>query len=477
MNLLDTFPLEASQHPICEFDALNEFIRERPWHHYHWLQQTHDRRIYKLPQESNFYLVHRMEDVQSVLGDPNTYSSQIFPDIEIPFFPMMNGSEHRRIRSAIQNLFSKRVIQSIEEKISTHAKLYTDRLEADQTVEMIDTWCSKIPLATIAEIFGYPDTNDSTLEKLKEQALALNIEAFPVGGTGLREPAASRFSIMDVLTYARTLPYLAGIARNVGFKQFLLIRQYLQSGEASPDLPRQKAAPDGEADRASKIIVFLYTISKILKQQKSKNNAEGDTVIQRFVQAEARGDVSSIEVLTACLIILMAGYGTTASILSMGLSLLSAEPKHIEKLRDDPDYLPLFVEELLRVCAPLQRTVRRVTEQTTLGNTILPKDAQLVLLLGAANHDENAYSNPYEFDPYRQCKTKNVTFGYGIHYCLGSFLANRIITSSLGSLVEQFDGITHVDTPRSRYITQRDTGMFGFEELFIRLHKCNSTQQ
>lgn len=474
MNLLDTFPLDASQQPIREFDALNEFIRKTPWHHYQWLQKSPERRIYKLPQESNFYLVHRLNDIQSVLGDPDAFSSQIFPDVEIPFFPMMSGSEHRRIRGAVQSLFSNRVIKSLEANIENNARRYTNRLPEHETIEMVDAWCSKIPLATIAEIFGYSDTSNSSLEALKEQALALNIEAFPLGGTGYRESLTTRFSFMDMLNYARALPYLMGIARNVGLKQFLLIRQYLQSGKESPDLPRQKATPDGEADRTRRIIVFLYTISTILKRQKANGSHDQDTVIQRFVQAEIDGEVSSIEVLTACLIILMAGYGTTASILSMALTLLSKEPRYLELLRQDPDYLPLFVDELFRTCAPLQRTVRRSTECTTLGGTSIPKDAQLILLLGAANHDENAYSNPYEFDPKRQCKAKNVTFGYGIHYCLGSFLAKGIVSSSLSSLVEQYTSVTSLDTPCSRHITQRDTGMFGFEELFVRLQKRES---
>ena len=448
---------------ISSFSVLDKNIRKYPWPYYAWLQSDKQRRVYKLPDESNFYIIHAYDDVKQVLTDQEQFSSQIFPDIEIPFFPMMKGPEHQRIRSAVRALFSNKMIAALSEDIQSFSRQYADDLFRRKTCDIVDVWSSKIPLASIATIFGYADISNDSLSRLRQQATSLNIEAFPVGGTGLKDGVNRKINPLHYLRYSRLLPVLLKLIKTIGLSNFLQFNQYLKSGKQTAGVPRQQTSIEGSIDRAHDVLSFLHTIGEILEY---RVNPDSSTVVSRFLQAHNEGKVSFIELLMGCLIILLAGYGTTSSLLSVGTYLFAADGDVLQTLKEDDENIDDFVEEMLRVYAPLQRTVRRVTASVELGGYKLPKDAQLIVLIGAANVDPEIFENPYTFDISRNTPN-HITFGKGIHTCLGTVLARKIARLAFTEMVARLRKINIVDQKNLQYITDRDTGMYGFEKLLV----------
>ncbi len=138
----------------------------------------------------------------------------------------------------------------------------------------------------------------------------------------------------------------------------------------------------------------------------------------------ASGDtLTGEEMLANLVLLLVAGFETTANLLGLGLHLLLSRPAEAERLRAHPDRAPAFVEEILRYDSPVQLTSRFTTEPLDLGDGLsVPAGAGLTMLLGSANRDPARYDDPHRFDPARP-NIQPVSFGGGAHYCLGAPLA------------------------------------------------------
>ncbi|MBU2665357.1 cytochrome P450 [Actinoplanes bogorensis] len=135
------------------------------------------------------------------------------------------------------------------------------------------------------------------------------------------------------------------------------------------------------------------------------------------------GALTGEEMLANLVLLLVAGFETTANLLGIGLRLLLDHPAEADRLRADATLASSFVEEILRYDSPVQLTSRFATEPLDLGDgvTVAPGSG-VTMLLGAANRDPERYPDPHRFDPDRPT-IQPVSFGGGAHYCLGSPLA------------------------------------------------------
>ncbi len=450
------------------FDALDPLIRAQPWPYYEWLRELPERRVYKLPQETNFYLVHRHEDICAVMSDPDTYSSQVFHDREIPFFPMMKGAEHRRIRDALQGLFSAKSTAELTPLIENTVERRTlELLQHPQPCELMADWATRIPLHVIASLFGHP-VDEASLRILHDQAVALNTEAFPVGGTGERQAQATSpwHKVQVAIEMTRALPALLGLLSQLGLKGVLELNRYLGGAQLPEDVPRQARKDAGTGRRKRLVVELIHHLSQLFRR--GLKQPDGASVVSSLLTAHRAGQLSFIEMMMAALIVVLAGYGTTSNLLACGVWRLAWQPGLLQTLRDNPALMEPYVEELLRCYGPLQRTARRVTRPIQLGGQALPQNAQLILLLGAANTDPLRYKNPLQFDFENSEQSPHIAFGRGIHTCLGSALARLQARSALSSFVQHVQEVRTVPGG-TNFIVNRDTGMYGFEQLQLQL--------
>jgi cytochrome P450 len=121
-------------------------------------------------------------------------------------------------------------------------------------------------------------------------------------------------------------------------------------------------------------------------------------------------------------VLLVAGNETTTNLIGNGVKALLDHPRQLERVQDEPQWLPNMIEEVLRFDGPVQFVFRRTTRPVEIAGTTIPADASVTVLLASANRDERQFEDPDRFDIPRGTKG-HMGFGLGIHFCLGASLA------------------------------------------------------
>jgi len=193
---------------------------------------------------------------------------------------------------------------------------------------------------------------------------------------------------------------------------------------------------------------------------KERRKAPSDDLLSALVQAEEEGDkLTEAELVSTIFLILFAGNETTTNLIGNGTLALLRHPDDMEQLRNDPSLMRTAIEELLRFDGPVQLTTRFVTEPIELdGHTIEPGE-QIEFLLGAANHDPEQFDEPERLNLARR-PNRHITFGHGIHFCLGAPLARAEGQIAIGEILRRYpnlelaqDDVEYRDNPILRGLT------------------------
>lgn len=178
---------------------------------------------------------------------------------------------------------------------------------------------------------------------------------------------------------------------------------------------------------------------------RERRGTEGADLIHQLIEAEEAGDkLTEIELYNTCLLLLVAGHETTTRLIGNGLYLLLTHPKQLAWLRENPDGIPNAIEEMLRFEPAVQATRRFVTEDLEFHGTQFKRGDLLFLSIAAANRDPEANDHPETFD-IRRKNIKQVSFGYGIHLCIGASLARLETRVVFEELLQAFPEMSLVD--------------------------------
>ena len=149
----------------------------------------------------------------------------------------------------------------------------------------------------------------------------------------------------------------------------------------------------------------------------------GDDLLSALVAAEQSGDrLSPEELVSTCILILIAGHETTMNLIGNGMLALLRHPDALSRLREDPSLIPNAIEELLRYDGTVQMTGRTAKEDVVVGGQKIEAGEVSILLVGSANRDPARYADPERVDVTRR-DIHHLAFGAGAHYCLGAPLA------------------------------------------------------
>jgi cytochrome P450 len=163
-----------------------------------------------------------------------------------------------------------------------------------------------------------------------------------------------------------------------------------------------------------------------------------DDLLSELIHVEEEGEQLSHEELLATVMLLFgAGFETTTNLIGNGLLALLDHPAELQRLRDDPSLLPTAVEEMLRWDSPVQIDGRMAFEDLDVHDVEVHAGDQVITLLGAANRDPRRFEDPERFDVGRVGPAP-MSFGAGIHYCLGAALARAEGHVVFGRLLERF---------------------------------------
>jgi cytochrome P450 len=235
----------------------------------------------------------------------------------------------------------------------------------------------------------------------------------------------------------------------------MLVHDIVAIFEMQPT-PEQLAAAD-----AAQVAVRTYFLDLIAH----KRRRAGEDLLSALVHTESDGDrLSDDEIATMASLLFAAGFETTTNLFGNGLWALLRHPDQLAKLRTDDSLYANLPDEFLRYDGTAQVANRMTEAAVDVGGVTIPAGEQVFALLGAGNRDPSRFDRPDELDVTRT-GIQPLTFGGGVHFCLGAALARAEIEITFRSLLGRFDVIEPSgETPRF----QDRLALRGLESLDVR---------
>lgn len=195
-----------------------------------------------------------------------------------------------------------------------------------------------------------------------------------------------------------------------------------------------------DAAELSADIAELYDYFIDLSDERRKNPKED--LITGLAQANDDDDRFSNDELVAMIAVLMAaGHETTTGLLGNAIVALAKYPKQRDLIREQPELWPNAIEELIRYDTSVQMDPRMAVEDVEVGGSSIKAGENVLLVLGAANRDPERYDNPNELRLDRS-DPRPISFGHGIHHCIGAALARMEMRIGLQTVLDTFGDYT-----------------------------------
>ena len=178
----------------------------------------------------------------------------------------------------------------------------------------------------------------------------------------------------------------------------------------------------------------------------ARRRAPAADVMTSLLTAHDAGQMSQDEVLALCMLILMAGHGSTIDVLGSGMHALMRFPDQMQRLRAEPGLIHTGIQEMFRFESPLPFFHRYVTEPCEIAGQHFDRGARIGVLYGAANRDPAAFDTPDRFDVGRS-PNRHLAFGGGAHFCLGNHLARLDMEVIFTRMMQRFARIELTEEP------------------------------
>jgi cytochrome P450 len=173
-----------------------------------------------------------------------------------------------------------------------------------------------------------------------------------------------------------------------------------------------------------------------------------------------------MEYLGTLILLIVGGNDTTRNSITGGVLALNENPAEYQKLRDDPGLIPNMVSEIIRWQTPLAHMRRTATRDAELRGKAIAKGDKVVMWYVSANRDEAVFERPDEFRIDRPNARQHLSFGIGVHFCMGSRLAEMQVRVLWEELLARFRQVEVVGAPRR----VRSNFVKGYAELPVRVH-------
>jgi cytochrome P450 len=188
---------------------------------------------------------------------------------------------------------------------------------------------------------------------------------------------------------------------------------------------------EDDAERAAaEFVAYLRELAA------DRRRSPGEDLLTHLVTVrDSEGDrLTEDELVTTCILLLNAGHEATVNVSGNGLLALLEHPAQLARLRADPSLLPTAIEELMRYDSPLQLFERTATEDVPLGGITVERGQKIAALLGSANRDPAVFADADSLDVGR-ADNPHISFGAGVHFCIGAPLARVELQASFGALL------------------------------------------
>ncbi|UZW57240.1 cytochrome P450 [Sphingobium sp. JS3065] len=227
-------------------------------------------------------------------------------------------------------------------------------------------------------------------------------------------------------------------------------------------------SPERELELVPAVIELQQYLAKNVERVRA---APDDSLLSTLVHAEVNGRTLNMRELISILwLLFLAGGETTANAIAGGMAILIERPELIDEIRSDPKKLDAFIEETLRIKTPATTMFRRATADLEIGGVHIPAGSLIETRYGAANLDPEIFPEPETVDLERENARSHLTFGSGIHLCIGNQLAREEMRASFRQLVERMHNFRTTRGEQSYSYTSTYVA-YGLTELWMTFDK------
>ena len=406
----------ATENAIADYHflTLNEELLQDPYPFYQQLRHSGP-----VVQESDYgvYLVGTVDAIREVNLQPEVFSSVLVanaPYVELPC-PLDQIAEYRdanpysdkilsndppdhtRYRKLVNRFFTTKRVRELEPRIRQTANEIIDTFIDEGEVEFVFGFAHMMPRLVVGELIGLPEQDQAYFKKFFEDRLRLMAKA-------AEEPLA-------------------------GFQQ----RTQNQGGLTEDSFLRD------------------YFVDAINERRKSPR---GDIMSNLANATFEDGEPVSLEAIVSLISLLYSAGGdaNTPELMTNSMYALLERPELEQALRDDPKLVKGFIEEVLRYDTPVPGVFRIALKDTSIAGVPVAKGSKVMVVYGAANHDENYFEDPESFKMGRQYPHPHLGFGVGVHFCPGAPLARLEGQVAVQELHRRMKNIRRMDDAPVPYV-------------------------
>jgi cytochrome P450 len=373
-----------------------------------WRRLRDEQPVYRNGQH-DFWALSRYADVEAALKDPATFSSSRGTVLELMGTDMgtaqamifMDPPEHSALRSLVSRAFTPRRIGGLEDRVREQCRRLLDPHVGAGGFDYIGDFGAELPSLVISALLGVPD--DEREEQRRNMDEILHVE-----------PGVGMINDTSFNAQVRLHGYLDGL---VG---------------------RRMAEPADD-------LVSALCRAEI---------ADASGAPRRITRDEA---------VSFSLLLFGAGTETVGRLLGNAAVVLAQHPDQRADLVADPALIPDAIEELLRYEAPSPVNGRVTTRDVTLHGTTIPAGSKVLLINASATRDEREYPDPDRFDIRRDIR-RHLSFGYGIHFCVGAALARLEARIALEETLRRFPTW---ELDPARVVRQHTSTVRGYSQVGI----------
>ena len=234
------------------------------------------------------------------------------------------------------------------------------------------------------------------------------------------------------------------------------------------DVATSAPGPEGlvgsDEEREEVMLECLAAFTEIWNER--VNAPPQNDLISMLAHGEATRNMKPMEFLGNLILLIIGGNDTTRNSLSGGVLALNQNPDQYQKLRDNPELIPKLVPEIIRWQTPLTHMMRVATCDTILAGKQIKKDDKVVMWYVSGNRDEEMVERANEFIIDRAKPRQHLSFGFGIHRCMGNRLAEMQIRIAWEEIQKRFSFVEVVGEP----VRNHSTFIKGFAELPVKVH-------
>jgi len=202
-------------------------------------------------------------------------------------------------------------------------------------------------------------------------------------------------------------------------------------------------------------------------QDRLKQNEPGDDLISMLVHGESTRNMTPNEYLGKILLLIVGGNDTTRNSISGGVLALNQFPEEYDKLMANPDLIPSMVNEIIRFHTPLAHMCRTAMQDIELNGHLIKEWDKVVMWYASDNRDPDIFEDPDAFRIHRPKIPRHLSFGQGLHVCLGQRLGEMQLRVIWEEIMKRFDRIEVVGEPR----WVRSSFVQGISDLPVVLHR------